>query len=85
MGTCVIGQPFGYLKDVTLSDTTDNIKNSVFIQNRGTSGSVTIRQSNGYGNKAIWLNQGDSTMVGRFWEGAMATGATAGLELVAFY
>lgn len=86
MSMVQVGQDHSYIKAVTLHDTTDNIADAAYIQNTGTSGSVTIRQVPvAYGNVAIYLTQGSAIRVGRHWKGAMSTGATAGLTLVAFY
>lgn len=76
--------PFKYHKAVTLHDTNDNILNALFIQNVGTSGAVTIRQST-QANASIYLVQGQTIAAGTEWRGAMSTGAGAGLELRAFF
>ena len=82
-----IATPFDFHKAVTLHDTDDNLitpQRALFIANIGTSGSVMIRQGN-HADAPVWLNQGESTWVGRDWRGAKSTGATAGLSLVAFF
>jgi hypothetical protein len=73
-----------YVKSVTLHDTTDNIKDAVWLQNVGTAGLVMIRQGGGYGNEDIYLTQGQAISVLKYWHGAMLTGTGAGVALRAF-
>lgn len=76
--------PFKYHKAVSLNDTADNIAGALYVQNVGTSGAVTIRQTT-QANASIYLVQGDRIPVGTEWRGVMSTGAGVGVDLRAFY
>ena len=73
-----------YFKAVTPDDTADNIKDGIYLQNVGTSGAITIRQSAGYGNVSTYLVQGDAIRILKYWHGAMSTGLGAGVDLRVF-
>ena len=85
MATHHQAQSFDGIKAITPHDSTDNLKGVLFIQNTGTDGAFTIRQTTGYGNVAAYLKQGDSMMVGRAWRGVMVTSLGAGVTIVGFY
>lgn len=85
MAIFLLAPQISYGLEVTLSNSADNLAGVAFIQNIGTSGVVIIRQSGGYPAIPIWLNQGESIQVGRFWAGAKVTGTDAGVTLTALY
>ena len=86
--------PVKYGVAVTTSDSTENIRNAVYLQNTGTAGAFTVRQSVSGGHMSApsgattvtcYLKQGDFMRVPASWLGVNTTGLGGGVTLIAFY
>lgn len=103
MPAVVPGISYTYAADVTAADatTTFNILDAHFLQNRGASGLVVIRQrvgarpASGKGAAGIaptaattctiYLSQGQTIECGGSWENVNSTGTGAGVQIVGFW
>lgn len=74
--------PFTWSKDLTLSDTVENLEAAEYIHNYGTGGLIKVRQritgsTTTRAVSTIYLAQGETMKIGRDWVAVNSTDTTA--------